>query len=199
MAKNVTALCAPKISNFLKNNTIVSTLDFPSLSRMKRTYHPCDYREAGRIIGEGKVEVYQSGKSGLASYDVKGNSSLTFGTSIDDDNRNGVVVHEVTHMIQDMRQLKMSILEMELDAYFAEALYHVRRGTTDIYEDTVPFLIGFRMVHIAQGFEDDESYFRTREFRRYRDDVGREIGNEYYHRHPDMKIGKRFKNDGLQL
>ena len=102
-------------------------------------------------------------------------------------------------MIQDMRQLKMSILEMELDAYFAEALYHVRRGTTDVYEDTVPFLIGFRMVRIAEEFEDDERYFRTRDFRRTRDEIGGEISKEYYHRHPGTKIGKRFKNDGLQL
>ena len=199
MAQDVTSVCAPKISNFLQKNKIVSTLSFPSISRLIYAYHSSHYREAGKIIAEGKIEIYRSNKSGLAQYKITGDSAIIIGNDVDDDNRNGVVVHEVTHMIQDMRKLKLSILEMELDAYFAEALYYVRRGMVEAFEDNKPMMIGIHMARIAQNFEDDERYLKTRDFRKRRGEISKEILNEYYYRHGRTDLGKRFRNDGLQL
>ena len=199
MARDVTSVCAPKIANFLQKNKIVSTLEFPSLSRLIYAYHPCHYREAGKIIAEGKIEIYRSNKDGLAEYKITGDSAIVIGNDVDDDNRNGVVVHEVTHMIQDMRRLRLSILEMELDAYFAEALYYVRRGMVEAFRDNKPMMIGIQMAKIAENFEDDERYLRTKDFRKRRGDVGKEILDEYYYRHGRTDVGKRFRNDGLQL
>ena len=199
MAKNVTAICAPKIASFLQHSPTVGTLEFPSLSRLRRTYHPSDYREAGRIIGGGKIEIYESGKRGLAAYEIDKDSSLTFGTRITSENRSAVIVHEVTHMIQDMRQMKMSILEMELDAYFAEALYHVRRGTDETFEKSVPPNISVNMRILAENYEDDEKYLKTKHFRWLRGEAAKAIRNEYHHRHGGLNVDKKFKNNGLQF
>ena len=199
MAQNVTSICAPKISNFLQKNKTVSTLDFPSLSRLIYAYHPSHYRDAGKVIGEGQVEIYRSNKSGLAEYRIEGDSAIIIHDDVDDDNRNGVVVHEVTHMIQDMRRLRLSILEMELDAYFAEALYYARVGDLEAFKDNKPMLIGIHMATIAENFEDDKKYLRTKDFRKNRGKVGKAITDEYYYRHGKTGLGKRFRNDGLQL
>lgn len=199
MVQNVTALCAPKIACFLKKNSIVSTLQFPSLSRLIYAYQPSDYRDAGTIIGQKKVEIYRTNKDELAHYRIEGESALFIGNNVDDDNRNGVVVHEVTHMVQDMRRMRLSILEMELDAYFAEALYYVRRGMTEEFKTSKPMMIGIFMARIAENYEEDKKYLKTKDFRKSRGEVGREVINEYYHRHGVTTVGKRFRNDGLQL
>ena len=199
MVTDVTSICAPKISNFLKKNSVVSTLRFPSLSRLIYAYHPSDYVEAGRVIGQGKVEIYRSHTKGLANYQITGDSCITLYDDIGDDNRNGVVVHEVTHMVQDMRRMRFSILEMELDAYFAEALYYVRRNNIKQFQDSKPLMISIHMAAIAESFDKDEKYIKTKDFRTRRGKCGKEIADEYWYRHGVSNVGKRFRNDGLQL
>lgn len=199
MAQDVTKLCAPKIANFLRNSPTVQTLDFPSLSRLIYAYHPCLYREAGRIIGEGNIEIYRTNEDGLAHYHLEGASALFLGDDINDDNRSGVIVHEVTHMIQDMSKMKLSILEMELDAYFAEALYYARRNLIEEFKKKKPMMIGICMALIAENYLDDKKYLTTNAFRKNRGEVSKEIANEYYYRAGVTNVGKRRRNDGLQL
>lgn len=199
MAQDVTAQCAPKIANFLQNSPTVQKLDFPSLSRLICAYHPSLYQKAGRIIGEGKIETYRTNQEGLAHYRIEGASALFLGDDINDHNRSGVIVHEVTHLIQDMLKMKLSILEMELDAYFAEAVYYARRDMIEEFKKRKPMMIGFCMAKIAENFLDDKKYLNTKEFRKNRGEAGKEITSEYYYRAGVTDVGTRRRLDGLQL
>ena len=197
MERDTTAICAPKIANFLQDNQVVSSLDFPSLARLIYAYHPCHYRSAGREIGKLKIEIYHSDEDGGAAYETAAESSFTFGDAVNDTNRNGAVVHEVTHMIQDMRKLKLSEVEMELDAYFAQALYHVRDGSLAVFKRTVPGFVGEPMAEIAGKFEDKRSYMLTRDFRDRRDGVRKSLVFNYKNILKKTDADVRYRLDGL--
>ena len=199
MATNTTSICAPKIANFLQQNKIVSSLDFPSLARLIYAYHSCHYRRAGRIIGKGEIEVYHSSDDGGAAYETAGESSFIIRNAVNDTNRNGAIVHEVTHMIQDMRKLKLSEVEMELDAYFAQALYHVRDGSLAVFKRTVPGFVGEPMAEIADRFEDKRSYMLTRDFRDKRDGVRKSLVFNYKNILKKTDADVRYRLDGLEL
>ena len=171
MDRNTTSICAPKIANFLQNNKVVSTLDFPSLARLVYAYHPYHYRKAGKIIAEGRIEIYHSSDDGGAAYETGGKSAFFIRSAVTDDNRNGALVHEVTHMIQDKRKMKLSEVEMELDAYFAQALYHVRDGSIGVFKATVPPFVGGPMADIAEEYDAKRCYMMTKEFKKKRDAI----------------------------
>lgn len=197
MATNTTSICAPKIANFLKKYLKQNKLDFPSLARQIYAYHSYHYRKAARIIGELEIEIYHSSEDGGAAYVTAGESSFTFGNAVNDTNRDGAIVHEVTHMIQDMRKMKLSEVEMELDAYFAQALYHVRDGSLSVFKRTVPGFVGEPMAEIAGRFEDKRSYMLTRDFRDRRDGVRNSLVFNYKNILKKTDADVRYRLDGL--
>ena len=169
---------AQKIGTFLTTNSVVSTLDFPSMTRWVRAYHPCDYRRVGRIMGGGKIEVFlyegndesnDSGSANAAYFESSRtgekedywviNTTNVGGNVL---NRRDLIVHEATHMIQDMKRLKQSVIEAEMDAYFAQALYHIRSKSEAAIDYDEAFL------RAARAYEADNKVLRAKSFEKLR-------------------------------
>ncbi len=115
-----------------------------SLSRLTRTYDGWDYRHAGNIIGRCRIEIYEvigAEFVGRYSRDARHDhfefdrEDLPAGPLA----MAGVVVHEVTHMIQDFKRMKLSKIEWEMDAYFVEAVYLARATKLDGYPRLADF------------------------------------------------------------
>ena len=198
MATDTTAICAPKIATFLQQNKVVSTLNFPSLARLVYAYHPYHYRRAGKIIAGGGIEIYHTSEDGGAAYETLAESSFTFGAAVNDWNRNGAVVHEATHMVQDMRKLKLSEVEMELDAYFAQALYHVRDRSVEVFLSTVPPFVGVPMADLAQDYEERGRYILSKEFKERRDQIRGALVHNYKNILKVADADVRTRLDGIR-
>ena len=85
----------------------------------------------------------------------------------------GVVVHEVTHMIQDFKRMKLSKIEWEMDAYFVEAVYLARATKLDGY----PRLADFpTLKDVAKEVAENDGLMLKRGFSDQRDAIREEVG-----------------------
>jgi len=182
--KDVTAAWAPKIAKILATNEIVGSLEFPSLTFGHRAYSPSDYRRVGEAMGRGKIEVYADvGDKFKASYtNAKGGDyfvinpdHLKIETIDGDPAQIAIIVHESTHMVQDNKRLRMSNCERELDAHFAQALYLVRVGASNLYDKDY----AGKIMEAAQAYEADPGFRHSRAFRAMRDAARARINNHY--------------------
>jgi hypothetical protein len=168
---------APKIAHFLRTDEILKKLRVRSLVRLARCYDGWDYRFAGNLIGRGRIEIYEVsgvGFVGLYSRDARHDhfefdrADLPKGPL----GQAGVVVHEVTHLIQDRKRMKLSKVEWEMDAYFVEAVYLERAGTLDNY----PRLGDFPTLRdIAKEVAKDDGLMFKRDFSKQRDAIRQEV------------------------
>jgi hypothetical protein len=219
--QDATAVWGPKIASFLMSDINVARLDFPSLAALRRPYSGMDYVHMGHVIAGGRIEIATEfgGSMGraLMSYRRIGNSQINVNskychpgllrpgfTSKDPKARTqddvarlqtaAVLVHEITHMIQDWKRMWMSPLEREVDAYFAKALYLVRVGADDLWPN------GFanHAMIAAKFYHEDSGYLRSSAFRRMHAEVSKEI-REFYTGKVDYKLDPRSRGDGLNL
>lgn len=204
MSTDVTATWAPKISNWLRINANVSALDFPSMTRLRKAYHSTDYREIGTLLGSGDIEIYrEEDKPYMGGYtDHKEGDYLIFDfADFDYDllTHPEVIVHEVTHMIQDSKRMRLSIIEGEMDAFLAQALFQIRAKTEDQYPD-----FAWRVMEAAKAFSEDDGYLGSWSFRSARDRIEQDLREHYSYSHqrvdPDFDVGtltKRRRLDGI--
>ena len=75
-----------------------------------------------------------------------------------------VIVHEITHMIQDYKRMKVTRRDMELDAHFAQALYRKRSKATKATDKANSDAL-WRFDDEAQKYIDDSDYLWSRKFR----------------------------------
>jgi hypothetical protein len=209
--QDVTGIWAPTIAGFLIGDSIVACLDFPSLMPLHRAYKGTDYAEMGRTIRRGNIEIKTEAlpkAAWRAAYvDHPGGDFLKFNTEkvwpgklasapADDKQRLNTaanVVHEVTHMIQDWKRMRLSIVEREMDTHFAQALYLVRVGAEDVWDKSY----ALHALIAAQNFANDDGYLRSADFRRIRGTVASEI-REHYRGKVDTPLDDPYRSDGMR-
>lgn len=164
--RDVSSTIGPKISGFLTSDVHVATLKFPPLRRTNvanKRYLPSDYLAVGLNIGRKKVEVYET------KVDYKWHASYFNSEQADAilltpkvtaclSKFLDVIVHEATHMVQDYKRERISMLEQEVDAKFAQALYLLRSGRS---------LSGLPvdLAISAEIFDEDPDYLDSHNFR----------------------------------
>jgi hypothetical protein len=171
---------APKIAQFLRTDEILKKLRVRSLSRLTRTYDGWDYRHAGGIIGRGKIEIYEVAGTAFVGRYSRDARHDHFEFDRDDLPDGplamaGVVVHEVTHMIQDFKRMKLSKIEWEMDAYFVEAVYLARIKKLEGY----PRLADFpTLKDVAEKVAENDGLMLKRDFSDQRDAIRQEVGSQ---------------------
>lgn len=194
---DVTSTAGARLAAFLQNDGIVKGLEFPSLNRVvwsKWRYRPTDYSEVASSIGPGKVEVYEDptrDDPGYASSSKGDSFLLPAGLGDKLDANLDVLVHEATYMVQDYKRRRLSRLEAEMDAHFAQALYRVRSGKTfgPPALQLIPFIVA------AKEFADDASYMLSRAFRKLRDEMRSGVIGVYMYKYDDLDVKTRL--DGI--
>lgn len=164
--RDVSATLGPKISGFLTSDVHVASLKFPPLRRTSvgnKRYLPSDYLAVGLNIGRHKVEVYETrvDYKWHASYFNSAHADavlLTPKVTACLTKYLDVIVHEATHMAQDYKRERISMLEQEVDAKFAQALYLLRSGRS---------LAGLPidLAIAAEFFDEDPDYLESNSFR----------------------------------
>lgn len=127
---------ADSISVFLQHGSILKNFKFPRLYMPNIAiagYKPEYYADIGRKIACGDIKVFLGEgmiQGGLAMYNFDENSlTLTKATGpLKTPKQWSTIVHEATHMIQDMKKWRMTKIEMEADAHFSEALFLCYKG-----------------------------------------------------------------------
>lgn len=123
------------IANFLQTGGYLQNFKFPRIKYPNWPgYNPELYAEIGRRIGSGRIPIFlREGniEGAKAFYNLTGNElNLTSATKpLNRPSHWGTIVHEATHMIQDMKNWRMTKQEMEADAHFAQALFLHYKGT----------------------------------------------------------------------
>ncbi|MEL6110320.1 MAG: hypothetical protein AAFU85_30295 [Planctomycetota bacterium] len=101
-----------------------------------------------------------------------------------------VVVHEMTHMIQDYKRMRVSRRDMEMDAHFAQSLYRKRsKGVDKANSEAV-----WKFDPIAQSYIDDDDYLNSIAFRMQRGKLRSSL-NFHYGKHSDLT--KKKRQDGV--
>ncbi len=124
------------ISYFLQHGSILSNFKFPRLFMPGIAgYDPEDYAEIGRKISRGDIKVVLADGAiagAKAYYESSANClNLTKATeSLNTPEHWSTIVHEATHMIQDMHKWRITLVEMEADAHFAQALFLYYKGSS---------------------------------------------------------------------
>ncbi len=163
------------IAGFLQKGQILKNFKFPRLHLpLAAGYKPELYAEIGRKIyrGDIKVVLAEGNIDGAkAFYDLKQNRlNLTNATkALNTPAHWSTVVHEATHMIQDMKKWRMTLAEMEADAHFAQALFLYYKGSSL----STGYMPSFDQA--AKAFASDNK----REFRRKCSSMLREVGQKY--------------------
>lgn len=196
---DVTSTAGARLVSFLQGDPIVKGLEFPSVNRVlwgKWRYRPSDYSAVAPSIGPGKVQVYEDPTSDDPAYFNAPTGDffiLPVGYTDKLDLNLDVMVHEATHMVQDSKRLRLTKLEAEMDAHFAQALYRVRSGKTFSLPalQLIPFIIA------AKEFAADAKYMLGGEFCRLRETMRSAIIEAYMHKHDDLTVKKRL--DGVIL
>ncbi len=122
------------IAFFLQHGSILENFKFPRLNMPSMAgYDPEDYAEIGRKIDSGKIPVVlaEGAVDGAkAFYELGPNClNLTKATApLNTPEHWSTIVHEATHMIQDMKKWRITLAEMEADAHFAQALFLHYKG-----------------------------------------------------------------------
>lgn len=118
------------ISTFLQTGGILKKFTFPRIHLPNIAgYKPEYYADIGRRIAKGEIEVVLAQGSiegAKAFYEIDGTPRLNLTEATRDLNTPehwSTIVHEATHMIQDMKRWRMTLQEMEADAHFAQALF----------------------------------------------------------------------------
>jgi hypothetical protein len=135
------------ISYFLQHGGILKNFRFPKISAPAiNVYRPEFYAEMGCkiasvaievVLGEGKVA------GAKAFYNKDGTPRLTLTKATEALNTPAhwsTIAHEATHMIQDWKKWRMSLLEMEVDAHFAQALFLHYKGAAASSDDMNYFM-----------------------------------------------------------
>ena len=157
---------------------------------------PSDYSAVAASIGPGKVQVYEDPTSDDPGYFNAPTGDfflLPVGYTDKLEMNLDVLVHEATHMVQDDKRLRLSRLEAEMDAHFAQALYRVRSGKK--FASSALQLIPFEIA--ATEFADNPKYMLGGAFRRLREEMRGGIIKAYMHKHDDL--GKKTRLDGVTL
>ncbi len=139
-----TAQCAPQksvdaIVHFLRNGSILKNFTFPRLHLPNiHGYDPGDYRDIGDKLAAGDIDVVLAEGSiagAKAFYKTSGQGANTLNLTpltspLNKPEHWSTIVHEATHMIQDMKKWRVSLAEMEADAHFAQALFLHYKGAS---------------------------------------------------------------------
>lgn len=131
-APDSTVQCIAKV---LQTGGILKHFDFPRIQYPNLPgYKPEMYAEIGRRISSGQIPIYlREGNidGAKAFYNLTANElNLTSATRpLNTPQHWGTIVHEATHMIQDMKKWRMTKQEMEADAHFAQALFLHYKGS----------------------------------------------------------------------
>ena len=101
------------------------------------TYAPFDYLAIANLMKEKKIAVYESKVGGLTlfassrGYYTSTKNQLVFHEFRNPDKRTALIVHEVTHAIQDWRDIRSRRRFTEADAFIAEAVVtRTQRGNS---------------------------------------------------------------------
>lgn len=209
--QDLTSVWAPTIAGFLTADTVVAGLDFPSLTPLRRAYRGADYVEMGHVIRRGHIEIKaeELPKAGwrAAYVDHPDGDFLQFNTdkvwpgalgseSADRKlklNTAANVVHEVSHMIQDWKRMRLSLVQREVDAHFAQALYLVRAGAEDVWDK----VYALHTLIAARNYDEDKGYLHSADFRRIKGDIAGEI-REHYRGKVSMPLDDPYRTDGLR-
>lgn len=187
------------LASFLKADSAVKKMTFPRLRfpRLHRLgYFADDYVNIANKIESGTIKVYQtkqdqtdfngtyssdSGKDFFAFPRQAVNSISSYA---------GTIVHEATHAIQDLKEWRMSPLESEVDAHFAEALYLVLTGRqSDVKSD---MRMTYYMI-VAEGYFEDSDFMTTSYFRQKRTNLYNSVRVDYRAKH--KAISKKFNEE----
>jgi hypothetical protein len=209
--QDVTSVWAPTIAGFLIGDDIVAGLDFPSLTPLRRDYRGTDYQEMGHVIRRGNIELkaaeLPTAKWRAAYVDhpegdfLKFNTDKVWPAALGSEkfdrklrlNTAANVVHEVTHMIQDWKRMWLSLVQREVDAHFAQALFLVRAKADDVWDKTY----ALHTLIAAQNYEADKRYLHTAHYRSIKGDMAAEI-REHYRGKVEGALDDPYRSDGLR-
>jgi hypothetical protein len=175
---------SPKLKKLLIDDDLVRKLSFPRLHHPRMAgYSGTEYLEIAKRIGRDKIEVYETrrnpGMGGEAKYKSYGALNFFVVTPTLTDfpkDYTPTIVHEATHAIQDKNKWRMSSLDNEVDAHFAEALYFLRSGREwELKNDKVmeDFLTA------AREYDRDPDYLKSLKFHKLRRDMRSAISAHY--------------------
>lgn len=86
--------------------------------------NPAGYERVAKLLARGAIKVAIDPEEGIASYESPTNTAYfpepAYGRSIPE---RALIVHELTHALEDLERRTMGELEKEVAAYVAGALY----------------------------------------------------------------------------
>lgn len=183
-AADVSDTVGVQISQLMDRDAVARNLAFPrsQFPALKCSgYQGEHYEEMGRRLGSGNIWTLQTEEiPSMARYISYGASiSILLLRPLAAETpllAMSVILHELTHAIQDWKKWRLSPLDEEVDAHMAEALYMVR---TNSYEraDTETFFKEF--LEAAEAFDGNAGYFRTRAYRKTREKFRQDIYQHY--------------------
>jgi hypothetical protein len=174
-------------------------------------YSENDYCEIAGHVRSGEIRLYETLEhmefNGKYCSDQDNNNFFVLSPYITSAPLLGeaTLMHESTHAVQDLRKWRVSKLDMEVDAHFAEALYLVRNKKQN---EVATDLVLTRFIIAAEQFNDDAKYFSSLHFRRLRQDMQNDVFSHYQYMHSvfdeDFDSGefekdyhKRHRLDGI--
>lgn len=173
------------LASFLKADSAVKKMTFPRLRfpRLHRLgYFGEDYINIANKIESDAIKVYQTKQpqtefnGTYCSYSSGDFFAFPLQAVNAISDYSSTIVHEATHAIQDLKEWKMSPLESEVDAHFAEAFYLVLSGRQSEIKSDLRMLY---YVIVAEGFFEDEDFMTTSYFRQKRADLDNNVRVDY--------------------
>ena len=167
-----TAYYSPIIADTLTRGAVVDHLYYRSPldpHRPRRSVFSSDYRKIGKYFAEKRViikEYSSSQDSSIASYEYNGLATIRINKYKFERDRDLTIVHEATHMLQDLGGIVMRGWEAEFEAFFAQMLVFrgQRRSPKGLPE------LEDKMYKIVKRVEKrGVSYYDSQDFRRKRD------------------------------
>ena len=179
--RDITESFAVKFAETLEKNA--SILNFPRLRFPLCTgYSTKDYLEIARGLRNGEFDVYETRDVGhfnakFISFRNYNFFVVTHDVSIAPLLSEETLIHEATHAIQDLKQWRMSPLDMEVDAHFSAAIYatHKKNGVTG-----EPGFVMDEFMNAAKNFDDRKRFGITPDFRRLRKQMKSNIIDHYW-------------------
>jgi hypothetical protein len=96
-------------------------------------------------------------------------------------------------MIQDWKRMWLSLVQREVDAHFAQALYLVRAKAEEVWDKTY----ALHTLIAAQNYDEDKRYLHSAHYRGIKGDIAGEI-REHYRGKVSMALDDPYRSDGLR-
>ncbi len=179
--RDITESFAGKFAETLERNA--SFLNFPRLRfPLSKGYSTGDYLDIARRLRSFELDVYETRDD--QHFNAKYISVGTYNFFVVTPNvtiapllSEETLIHEATHAIQDLKQWRMSRLDMEVDAHFSGALYTARKNIVSQSEDDYATK---EFIDAAKAFNANKNFPWTLDFHQLRGTMKKNIVTHYW-------------------